>query len=154
MRYQLNAAPSATIVALDGDLTEGIEEPLAGLLAALNGTGTLSFDCAKVRHINSVGARLWVNFLKASSRTFALQFFNCSTVFMGYALMIRGMIGGGKIFSFYASFTCDKCRLNNQTQLQSKQVVRGTLPRPLCRRCGEIMESDLNEGQDLDLIMG
>lgn len=154
MRYRIERSAMSVTVRLEGDLIEGMDRHLDALKAELGQAKAVVFDCDKVRHVNSPGVRFWLLFVGDVSKNAVLHFQNCPSLFVGYTLMLPSMIGGGKILSFRASFGCKSCNASMDPLIFSKDVVRGMLPHPKCPRCQDVMESDLNEGRDLDQLLG
>ena len=152
MEYRLKRQSQlAVTVTLEGDLTDLSAQILETLARDLAGEqATVSFDCEAVGHVNSPGVRSWMFFVKQLKVRGAIQFCNVPTLLMGYFLMLPNMLAGGRIYSFYASYTCKSCRASDSALVGSQQVEKGTLPRPKCPKCVTPMTSDLDEGLDLD----
>jgi CheY-like chemotaxis protein len=133
------------LVTLLGDLTEVSD--LRGLARRLE--GTVEFDLAGLRYLNSAGVRLWSGFLAGLARVDAYSFVRASTGFITQAAMVRAVLGRGQVLSFFAPYQCETCDRSEERLLQPETVrVDGQLvpPRFRCGTCyGPLKFDDLPE---------
>jgi len=128
-------------VYLEGDFIEttdfgGLERHLAG---------TVDFDTAGVRYINSHGSRLWVAFLRELDTVESYTFSRCSVAFTLHASMLEGFLGKGRIVSLMVPFYCEACDREEPRLLQVDALARQNgdvvLPTLGCSRCGAPLSS-------------
>ncbi len=99
--WQIKKQGDRTLVIFSGDLNEEVDlSPLADL------RGTVTFDMADVRRINSEGVTRWVNFVQHLEQQTQLAFIRCSVAVITQVNMIRGFYGHGQVKSFYAPYIC------------------------------------------------
>jgi CheY-like chemotaxis protein len=93
------------LVVFMGDLTESTE--FGDLAERL--TGSVEFDLAGIRYINSTGVRSWVYFLESLEHLADYGFARCSPPFARQASMIPRMLGRGRVISQYVPYICEQC---------------------------------------------
>lgn len=126
---------SVTTVTLHGHMTEKAN------LTPLTQLGTpVRFDLSGVDHINSLGVRGWMQFIKkCETAGVAMQFDRVSAVMVQQMSMISGFMGTrSHIASLFAPYACDNCG-NMQTELiavtpGAALSVRPSMP---CTKCGQ-----------------
>ncbi|MFH2010150.1 MAG: PilZ domain-containing protein [bacterium] len=135
----------STQVVLQGDFREHTE--LTRLAEQLR--GTVEFDLAWVRYLNSAGVRHWVSFLRSLDAVESYRFVRCSVAFVTQASMVPEVLGRGRVDSFQMPYTCEQCdleeeRLMQTTALHGSDTWPPELPDFACPRCrGELVFDDL-----------
>jgi len=135
---------SKQLVILQGDFREHTD--FARLQARLS--GTVEFDLAWVRYLNSAGVRHWVNFLRALDRVESYRFVRASVAFVTQAAMVPEVLGYGQVDSFLVPYACEDCDLEEDRLMQTVALTGGgwppNVPDFACPRCkGELIFDDL-----------
>lgn len=91
------------MVVLSGELNEAVD---LSTLESLE--GSVTFDLAGIRRINSGGARCWLRFMRTLDKVTELRMVRCSTAFVAQCNLIRGFEGKGTIESVLAPYRCHK----------------------------------------------
>lgn len=92
-----------TLVRFRGRLNEGFDGEAVGRQLR----GTVVFDLEEVERITSFGIRSWLEMLdECRSKVDALYFARCPEPFVNQVTMIRGVLGSGRVVSFYAPYLC------------------------------------------------
>lgn len=117
-----------------------IEGALEGAkLASSVKTSKLVLNLFDVRRFASWGMAEWMNFLRAAQEL-DLYFIECSSYAIQQLSQVTGMLGHGKLVSFYAPFRCGTCSEEQQVLIVVAQAPERLLEltaseRP-CRTCG------------------
>lgn len=109
----------------------------------------VEFDLAGVRRINSFGARAWMDALRELASRASVVFCRLSPPVVDQLNMITGFLAGGRVVSFFAPMTCEKCE-NEVMHLFDAEEVRdrdGDLPPVPCPECSRTMDLDDLEDQ-------
>lgn len=121
----------------------------------------LRLDLSKMTYITSVGVKNWINWilkLPASSRLLLVE---CPFVMINQINTVYGFLPPqGKVVSFQAPFTCEKCGTECHLLLKNgvhfREFPAGEhpeLPGFPCPKCGEIMEPDFDPAKALRFMM-
>ncbi len=94
-----------TILDLHGVIDEGFE---GQRVADTVRTKKLVVSLRDVRRFASWGMSEWMNFLRAIGET-DLYFVECSTYAINQMNLVTGLLGQGKLVSFYSPFRCGSC---------------------------------------------
>ncbi|MCB9672060.1 MAG: serine/threonine protein kinase [Alphaproteobacteria bacterium] len=127
----LSRQGKATVVKLKGKIGERFDGPAIGEQLA----GVVVFDLEAVTQMTSFGIRGWLEMLRASRAT-ELYFVRCPEAFLNQASMVRKMLGGGRIVSFYLPFVCPsdqreiKLKVNGDTA--RRLLEQGIVPDATC----------------------
>jgi len=131
-------------VYLEGDFTEHTD--FTGLRARLS--GTVDFDAAGVRYINSHGVRRWITFVEELTGLDGYTLSRGSVAFITQASLVANFLGRGSVTSFFAPMHCGKCDREEERLLQVAalamehgEVVAPTLR---CSACGTALNLDEN----------
>lgn len=125
------------------------EHPDLSFLSKL--TGRVHVSLKGVRRINSFGVRSWIDAIRKVPESTHLEFIECPPPVIDQINMVAGFLGKGKVVSFYAPMTCEKCDVESNQLFQVAEVKRNgaKLPEVKCPKCGSKMEVDDLEDQYL-----
>lgn len=106
--------------------------------------GSVTFQLAEVRRINSCGVREWVNFVRDLPQVSELTLTACSPAIVTQLNMIYNFKGPGRVRSFLAPYVCSACGEEEDKLIDVDASVRplGALPEVSCGRCGAPMDFD------------
>lgn len=138
LHYELERRDGITWISLVGDITEASDlSPLIGL------RGPVIINLSKVSRINSLGVRLWLDFVQDCEKAGNdLIFEACSPVMVSQMSVISNFMGArSRVKSVLVPYLCPSCK---HEQLEVLAVangarVRGEIP---CGKCGAAMELD------------
>lgn len=105
---------TTTVVVCDGHIDDAINQDLNELRSKLKHRD-VTFDCEKIRTLNSIGIGAWISFLRDLSKTHEFTFTRCPVSFVHACNMVSGMLGNGRMESCFVPYTCRPC---NGTVLQ------------------------------------
>jgi CheY-like chemotaxis protein len=141
-----------TRVVLRGDITDAA--PFDHLLPAL--VGKVDFDMSQVSYMNTLGVREWIDFL-ARAPIRGYEFHACSVPFILQASLVEGVLGQGRVVSFFAPYACQECEHREERLLQATAILQsGSRAAPVfgCSRCsGRLLLDDL-PGRYLAFLRG
>jgi len=125
------------------------EHPDLSFLSKLKGRVHISLK--GVRRINSFGVRAWIDAIRRVPAEANLEFIECPPPVIDQINMVAGFLGRGKVLSFFAPMTCDKCDVEINQLFQTAEVKKNNskLPAVKCPKCGGGMEVDDLEDQYL-----
>jgi len=132
------------LVIFQGDFREHTDfSRLLPLLA-----GSVAFDLAWVRYLNSAGVRHWVNFLRGLDSVDDYRFMRASVAFVTQAAMVPEVLGHGQVDSFLVPYACEDCDLEEDRLMQTAALTGAgwppVVPDFACPRCkGELIFDDL-----------
>jgi hypothetical protein len=145
--------PGQTLVEFHGEIDENAD--FTELRRRLR--GSLIFNLAEVRRINSCGVREWVNFVRdlsqpqpgVESGVTELVFTHCSPAIVTQLNMIYNFRGQAKVRSFLAPYVCLACDREEDKLLDVQAHFGGVgparsrrAPEFKCESCGGVMEFD------------
>jgi CheY-like chemotaxis protein len=112
-------------------------------------SGHVVFDMRHLSLIASAGVGVWVAFLHKLSSDVTFELVNCPVNFCVQASYIPGMMGQGRVSSFYAPYYCAGCNSEVERELDTSSVVISEpmgAPEQNCSVCGGKLEfEDLPE---------
>lgn len=130
---ELRQVAGVTVVHLRGRLNEGFDGRAVG--EQLDGPVVLDLD--GVERITSFGIRSWLEMLKVSCAK-PLYIARMPTTFLNQVGMVRGLLGKGKVVSFYLPFLCPEDQAEFRVLVEGKAAKRmldfGDLPKAACPR--------------------
>jgi hypothetical protein len=135
------AAAGRTLVVVSGTIDE--QADLVGALSELS--GAVELNMRDVWRINSSGVRAWLEAIRLLSQRADLTFIECPPVFVEQLSMVHGLLGAGRIESFYVPMICPAC---GEEKLELLHAARGNagcsdwLPRVSCPECNTPLELD------------
>jgi len=131
-QWEIVEDTARTRVVLKGDFTEATS--FDELMPAM--VGRVDFDVAQVRYMNSLGVRVWCDFLKRAPIQ-GYEFHACSVPFILQASMVEDVVGRGTVTSFFAPYHCEACDHQEERLLQSAAVLAASLEPPVftCPKC-------------------
>lgn len=101
-----------TLLTMQGTLNQAFEGKKT---AESIRTKNLIVGMRKVRRFASWGMSEWMDFLRINGER-ELYLVECSTYAMSQMNLVTGLLGHGKLVSFYASFRCGTCNREIETQ--------------------------------------
>lgn len=129
---------------LIGNLDESAESALADFLKVFSKPEIL-FNCREILQINSIGVRIWIEFLKKFSVTTKVSVSECSGVFMDYRTLIPAMTLNTDILSVVVVFECRNCGTKIDKIIRKAEfnidLDFGTLP---CNKCSHAAKTNSN----------
>jgi hypothetical protein len=139
LSWRIKERPGLTTVEFVGEIDENAD--FIELRRRLR--GTVAFQLAEVRRINSCGVREWVNFVRDLPHVTDLSFSHCSPAIVTQLNMIYNFRGAARIRSFYAPYVCEKCGLEEEKLVDVLGAgATHELPTFGCSQCGSAMEFD------------
>lgn len=141
MQVKLTTVGRDTHARLSGDLDEGAEKALADLEKQVASSASIVFNLGGIRHVNSLGARHWAQFLaKATAHGAQVELSECGCDFVDSLNLVRQMAENAIVQSFYAPFYCAKCRQDAMVLVEAKAADPAKPPpSPACSTCKESM---------------
>lgn len=136
-----------TLVVLEGRITEEANSTFLQILPKLLKTSVV-FDCSGIFHVNSVGFRGWVQFLRSLSAHAEFKFVNCSTTYLEYAGLLSTSAFAMKIESVVIPFRCELCRHEDSYPYDIAQLVDGgAFAERVCMKCNGLAKAtyDMDE---------
>lgn len=106
--------------------------------------GSVTFQLAEVRRINSCGVREWVNFVRELPQVSELTLTACSPAIVTQLNMIYNFKGPGRVRSFLAPYACSACGAEEDKLIDVEATGRPlrAMPELGCGRCGAPMDFD------------
>src|SRR6267142_2121603 len=104
-RMEKSVVGSITLLKLHGVLDEGFE---GRKLTDSADTKKVVMNLRDVRRFASWGMAEWMNFLRANPEA-DLYLVECSTYSVNQINLVTGLLGHGKLVSFYATYRCASC---------------------------------------------
>ncbi|HEX7992844.1 MAG TPA: hypothetical protein VF506_02925, partial [Streptosporangiaceae bacterium] len=89
-------------------------------------TQKLVVSLRNVRRFASWGMSEWMDFLQVNAAR-DLYLVECSTYAMGQINLVTGLLGHGKLVSFYASYRCGSCSEAHESQFivpRDREIIR------------------------------
>jgi len=137
-KWEIKQRSDEKLVVLTGGLDESCDlQPLSGL------TGTVTFDLAGIRTINSEGARRWIVMLRQISNRAKLSFVRCSVPVMIQINMITAFKANAEIRSFYAPYLCSATGQEEERLLITENITDPLNPPTFPCEGGELELDDL-----------
>ncbi len=154
MKHTFEIKPEGIAVSFEGAMTEGVQLTLNEVSGRLpNKPARIRFDMRGVTHVNSIGIREWLTFIRGIELKHTMTFAECPASFMGFALMVPGIVGKGRVESFASVYRCHTCRTTTQVSLVGDEVRTKGLSTQTCAACGSEMESQISDGADLQQML-
>ncbi len=148
---------SLNITTRDADKTQfmildGFIDEKALLPTIPPGVEELILDLGDVQRINSMGVRLWIDWLRAVKETnpnLKLILDRCPRVFLGQAGIVMGLIPkNSEIRTICAPYFCERCDTEQTKLIELKILVeKKTQQAVLCATCNRPMAIDINLSQ-------
>lgn len=116
------------------------EADFRGLGEELSGHSKVRFDLSGVHHINSCGAREWVNLVRNLAATLELE--KCGPAIVSQLNMTSNFAGRGAVRFVHAPYVGDECGGEREVLVEVTTGQMPNLEAPLCSSCGMPMEFD------------
>ena len=141
MKTSINRVGDELRISFRGDINDSCESELKDLLQKIEAPKV----CLNLEHIeliNSLGARIWLNFVRAvKPLTQDLTYQNCSVAFIECCNIYSKFAKPEAIVSLYVPAECTKCGRNANILCQSKQLLSDNAITPsTCSTCHSLME--------------
>jgi anti-anti-sigma regulatory factor len=108
-------------------------------------SGRVVLDLSGVQSINSVGVRVWINFMSAFRESHEVILQKCPPDIIMQINMIPNFLGGGQIESLLSPYFCSNCNLNFlaefSTSIPFKELLE-SIETQNCKQCGESCECE------------
>ena len=141
-----------TMVSLDGDIDADVADVLRQIDKDVT-TKRLVLDCTKVRKINSIGIKGWLEGLGYLVIEHDISFVHCQQAFLDMAMMVPNFTRGRPILSFFAIWGCEECRRDNILLIEVADG-QARLPNGLvCNKCGGQLLPDEDLQEDLNFVL-
>jgi len=132
VKSRVEQRAGGTWIALSGHLNETADlTPLTKL------PGPLTIDLSDLDRINSIGVRMWLNFVHACEAAgLSLTFERCSPAIVGQISMITNFMGArSKVKSILVPYLCTACKAEDLQllELSPGAALKPTLPCPKCQ---------------------
>lgn len=82
-------------------------------------TGRVTLDLSGVQSINSIGVRVWINFMNSFRESHEIILQKCPPDIIMQINMSPSFLGAGKIESFLSPYFCSNCDLNFFVEFQT-----------------------------------
>ncbi len=137
MKFQTLKHADLVTVSLVGKVDEGIERELMDLAMRLEGNA-VSFDCAGIVSINSIGIKSWCQFLSVlEQRGVKFNFQNCVPEYVDYCNLLPTKLFTGRIVSVAFPCRCRDCGARTQPFLEVSALLSDDSPAlGNCNACG------------------
>lgn len=131
-------------VSMWGAIDEFSHEGFKPMLSIGNGKTSVNLD--GVTSINSMGVRVWLNFMKNFRLNHEIILQKCPVDVVMQINMIPDFLGMGQVESFYAPYFCEKCNRSYQMLFLTEDIQKdlglslSTQNCPTCKApnpCGE-----------------
>ncbi len=131
--------PGRTVLEVAGSIDEHADLSLLG-----NPTGVVEVDMRGVQRINSYGVRSWIDTIRRVPPDVTLIFTHCPPLVVDQMNMVEGLLGHGRLASFYAPMVCPACEHEELEFVEVSTCVAAgrKLPEARCSECGSIMQLD------------
>ncbi len=113
-KFEQTAKGGALYIKLSGQINEDTVFPLP-----TTANGNIIFNFSKVSYINSLGLRVWVNYLK-NLQNYSISIEECPPQIVRQIVMTPSFVLNAKVLSVYVSYSCDDCNAK-KTVLVSKK---------------------------------
>lgn len=153
MKYKITNQPDVSVVFLQGNIDERINEALAAMRPKLTARHVV-FQCEGVNLINSIGISQWIAAMKGFEGL-DVAFSHMPYPFVSLCRMIPLLKQGRTIHSMQVRYFCDGCADDDvQTILVTRQeaLAAGRFPAAPCRRCRQPMTVDPNDADYIELF--
>lgn len=131
--------PGRTVLQVAGTIDEH-----ADLTALGNPTGVVEVNLRDVKRINSYGVRAWIDAIRRVPADVSLIFTHCPPMVIDQMNMVEGLLGHGRLASFYAPMVCHSCDAERLefVDVAVCSAAGGKLPNVMCPECGARMAVD------------
>lgn len=143
--YRIKNYDDFDMIFLNGKINEDAGGPLNDLLEKIGPTCTINLK--DINEINSLGVRLWVNFMRKFEQTRTVTLEECTPEFIKQINMIPNFKGKSAIKSLFVRYVCEHCRgkrlyLFKIEENMPKRSEAVHLPSIACPRCDHLMEME------------
>lgn len=155
MKISITRSGSELLVSLRGDITEECEESLKDLLEKVE-VPSVVIDTEKVELINSLGARIWINFIQGlTKKSPAVRFRRCSPAFIESCNTYPKFTPKNSILSLLLPARCQSC---GDIDAQLVEQERFSADEPLdglkCPKCGQMLMASVEVEEFMQCTRG
>jgi len=138
-RVNRRELPGRTVLEIAGTIDEHADLTMLG-----NPSGVVEVDMRGVKRINSYGVRAWIDTIRRVPTDVTLVFTHCPPLVIDQMNMVDGLLGHGRLASFYAPMVCPACEHEclEFVDVATCATAEGTLPHVRCGECGALMQLD------------
>ena len=152
MKLGIKRIEDALVVVIRGDISEHSEPEFAELLGKIE-VKKIQFDLEKLELVNSLGTRVWMQFIeKLKHRNIEFSFQKCSVAFVECCNMYPRFANSNSIESFYISMICGSCG-NVDLALSTVEAARaGEFQNRPCKDCESPMRTQVDPQEYLQFL--
>ena len=142
LTYEIKHTPEAHLITLRGAINEMAADVFAQL-AAETSVKPWILHLAEIDSINSLGIKVWTNFLRKAQESRPIVLSHCSPVFVLQMNTFSSFTGACKIESFYGAFYCPQCDAEDTHFFEANKSITDLIEEThhhQCAQCGSLME--------------
>jgi len=139
LRFRTTRTHDVCSGALSGALADSAPGDLARLDGEIDDAKSLVLDCEGIDHINSLGARAWCDWLKATLSRRTVSLVRVSVFFVDFANMVPAMVKGARVESVLAPMMCRVCSTEASCLLGRDDERGDALQTERCPNCAAPM---------------
>lgn len=155
MKISITRSGSELLISLRGDITEDCEESLRDLLEKVE-VPSVVVDAEKIELINSLGARIWINFIQSlSKKSPNICFRRCSPAFIESCNTYPKFSPKNSILSLFLPARCESCGdLDAQLVERERFYAEEPLDSLQCPKCGQKLIASVEVEEFLQCARG
>ena len=103
----------------------------------------VEFYFTDIDTLNSIGIRLWTQFIDEICRDHQVKYFECPSLIMRVLSISDKFLGKASLESFYVTFDCPECESEIAVKFDTAQgvdAIHEQADNQKCRSCGNPME--------------
>lgn len=138
-----------TIVTLKGAIDETASRSLMDVMPKLVDADVV-FDCSEIEAINSIGFRLWLQFLKGLKERSTFNFVRCSQPYIEYSSLLAKTSYAEYISSVLVPFRCEGCGKEDRTEFDVDDLnADDDFEDAICQKCNGLMKAQMSPDEIL-----
>ena len=148
LNYKFELNDGVAEVHWNGGIDEDWNESISELSSKL--TDNSKFYFTNIDTLNSIGIRLWTQFITEVSTNRTIEFYDCPSLIIRLLSISDKFLGNAKISSFFVNFDCPECESELAIRFQVEQgmaAIQEEAKKIKCRSCGSAM--DYQEDPDI-----
>ena len=135
----VESSPEGTMIKMTGPIDEQAQFP-----ENLQGNGLVTIDMNGVTYINSIGIKMWIQWITPVAVQHSIEFTRCPKAIIQQMNMVKNFFPiGARVKSFQIPLFCDACENESSlmidvasgVQIQGEDV-KVTASLPNCENCG------------------
>ena len=107
------------------------------------------FYFTNIDTLNSIGIRMWTQFIEEVSSNRKIKYFECPSLIMRVLSISNRFLGNASLESFYVTFDCPECDAEIAVKFDTEQgisAIHEEAANQKCRSCGQPMEFQEDPG--------